>query len=126
VSGGGASLVACAGRESSTEGTSEQGEVGKRGTGSKGARACRGGQGTRRRGRVHGERRGWEVRDGLTGGVCEAERERARAKEKWCRQVGPTKHREGESERRGARVGADRRGLPVKAEGARAGLRLIR
>jgi hypothetical protein len=58
VSGGGARLVACKGRgrgrESSVEGTNEQGEVGERGTGSIGARACRGGRRTRNRGRVHG------------------------------------------------------------------------
>jgi hypothetical protein len=44
-------LVACAwqerGRENSTEGASEQGEVGERGAGSKGARACGGGRRTR-------------------------------------------------------------------------------
>jgi hypothetical protein len=72
VSGGGACLVALAGRErgreSSAEGASEQGEVGERGTGSKGARACRGGQRMRGHGRVHGGGRGWEVRDELTGG----------------------------------------------------------
>jgi hypothetical protein len=34
--------------------TNEQGEVGEQGTTSKGARACRGGRKTRRRGRVHG------------------------------------------------------------------------
>jgi hypothetical protein len=49
--------------------------VGEWGTGSKGARACRGGWRTRGRGRVHDEGRGREVRDGLTGGVHEAERE---------------------------------------------------
>jgi hypothetical protein len=46
VSGGGACLVARVGRErgreSSAEGASEQGEVGERGTGSKGAGACGG------------------------------------------------------------------------------------
>jgi hypothetical protein len=76
VSGDRACLVARAGRESGREslakGVSEQGEVGERGAGSKGAGACRGGQRTRGRGR--------EVRDGLTGGDRGAERERACAK----------------------------------------------
>jgi hypothetical protein len=49
--------------------------VGEWGTGSKGARACRGGWRTSGRGRVHGEGRGQEVRDGQTGGVHEEERE---------------------------------------------------
>jgi hypothetical protein len=72
-------------------GASEQGEVGERGTMSKGAGACRGDRRTRGRGHVHIEGRGREVRDGLMGGVRETERERARAKEKRCRKVGPTK-----------------------------------
>lgn len=76
MSGDGACLVARAGRESSTKGASEEGEVGERGTGSKGARTCRGGPRMCGYGRVHDEGRGWEVRDGLTGGVREVERER--------------------------------------------------
>jgi hypothetical protein len=55
--------------------------VGERGTGSKGARACRGGRRTRGR--------GWEVRDGLTGGVHEAERERERAKRNGADRLAP-------------------------------------
>jgi hypothetical protein len=58
VSGGEAWLVACVGRErgreSSAEGANEQEEVGERGTKSKRARVCRGGQRTRGLGRVHG------------------------------------------------------------------------
>jgi hypothetical protein len=49
VSGGRAVWCACRardGRESLAEGASEQGEVGKRGTSSKGARACGGGRGS--------------------------------------------------------------------------------
>jgi hypothetical protein len=100
--------VACAqrdrGRESSTVGTSEQGEVGERGMGSKGVRACGGGRRTRRRGCVHGEGRGRDVRNGLTGGVREAERERASSCEKKRRrQVGPTEQREGERRHTGWR-----------------------
>jgi hypothetical protein len=99
-------LVACAGRErgreSSTEGTSEQGGVGERGTGSKGARACGGGWRTRGRGRVHGGGCGREVRDGLTGGVREAERARA-SENKRRRRVGPIEQREGEKGRMGWR-----------------------
>jgi hypothetical protein len=91
--------------------------VGERGMGSKGVRACGGGRRTRGRGRVHGEGRGREVRDGLTGGVREAERERARAKKKQRQQVGLTEQREGERKRRGAWVGADRRGPPVRDRG---------
>jgi hypothetical protein len=53
VSGGGAAWLRAQG-ESSTEGANEQGEVDKRGAGSKGARACGGGKETRGRGRVHG------------------------------------------------------------------------
>jgi hypothetical protein len=49
----------------------------------------------RGRGRVQGGGRGWEVRDGLTGGVRDVERESA-SENKWCRQVGPTKQRERE------------------------------
>jgi hypothetical protein len=41
------------GRGSSTEGANEQGKVGERGAGSKGARACGGGRETRGRERVH-------------------------------------------------------------------------
>jgi hypothetical protein len=129
VSGGGACLVARvgqeSGRESSTKGASEQGEVGERGSGSKGARACRGGRRTRGRGHVHGGGRGREVRDGLTGGGCGAERERASACEKKRRrQVGPTEQREGERERRGARAGANRRGPQVRDRGC-AGARAV-
>jgi hypothetical protein len=102
------------GRESSVVGTSEQGEVGERGMGSKGARACGGGQRTRRRGRVQGEGRGREVRDGLTGGVREAERERARAKRNDTDRSAP---QSSERERGGTRVGADRRGPPVRDQG---------
>jgi hypothetical protein len=106
VSGGGAWLVACAGRErgreSSVELANERGEVGERGTGSKGARACRGGRRTRGRGRVPGEGRGREVRDGLTGGVREAERASA-CEKKRRRQVGPTDQRKGERRRAGWR-----------------------
>jgi hypothetical protein len=47
-------LVARVGRGSSAEGANEQGVVGERGAGSKGARACRGGRETRGRGHVHG------------------------------------------------------------------------
>jgi hypothetical protein len=54
--------------------------VGERGSGSKGARACRGGRRTRGRGHVHGGGRGREVRDGLTGGGCGAERESERVR----------------------------------------------
>jgi hypothetical protein len=41
------------GRECSAEGANEQGKVGERGVGSKGARVCGGGRKTRGRGRVH-------------------------------------------------------------------------
>jgi hypothetical protein len=41
------------GRECSAEGANEQGKVGERGAGSKGARACGGGRGLRGRGHVH-------------------------------------------------------------------------
>jgi hypothetical protein len=44
--------------------------------GSKGARTCGGGRRTRGRGCVHGEGRGWEVGDGLTGGLGGTEREK--------------------------------------------------
>jgi hypothetical protein len=100
--------VACArrdrGRESSADGVNEQGEVDERGMGSKGARACRGGRRTHERGRVHGEGHGQEVRDGLMGGVREAEGGRASTCEKkWRRQVGPTEQREGDRRRAGWR-----------------------
>jgi hypothetical protein len=73
--------------------------VGDRGMRSKGARACGGGRRTHGRGCVHGEGRGREVRDGLTGGVRGTEREQARVREKQRRQVGPIEQREGERER---------------------------
>jgi hypothetical protein len=76
--------------------------VGKWGTGSKGARECRGGRRMRERGRVHGERRGWEVRDGMTGGVCEAERESERARKR----NGVDRSAPQSSERERAREGA--------------------
>jgi hypothetical protein len=86
VSDCGAWLVTCAGRErgreSSTKGANEQGEVGERGTGSKRARACIGGRRTCGRGRVHGKGRGQEVRDRLTGGIREAERKSARVRKR--------------------------------------------
>jgi hypothetical protein len=56
--------------------------VGERGTWSKGARACGGGRRTCGHGRVHDGGHGRQVRDGLTGGVREAERESAFKKEK--------------------------------------------
>jgi hypothetical protein len=88
MSGGGACLVACArqerGRESSAEGASERGEVGEQRAASKGARARERGRRTRGRGRVHGEGRGREVGDGLTGGVRGTERERTRVREERC------------------------------------------
>ena len=81
MSGGGVCLVACAGqergRESSAEGASERGEVGEQRAASKGARTRERGRRTRGRGRVHGEGRGREVGDGLTGGVRRTERGRA-------------------------------------------------
>jgi hypothetical protein len=57
----------------------------------------------RGRGRVHGEGRGREVGDGLTGGLRGTERERARGREERCRQDWPTGQREGERERAGWR-----------------------
>jgi hypothetical protein len=85
MSGGIACLVACAGqergRESSAEGASERGEVGEMRATSKGARARERGRRTRRRGHIHGEGHWHEVGDGLTGGVRETERERARVRE---------------------------------------------
>jgi hypothetical protein len=77
-------LVACTrrerGRESLVEGANEQGEVGEQHAASKGARAQERGSRTRGRGRIHGERRGQEVGDGLTGGVRGTEKERAGAR----------------------------------------------
>jgi hypothetical protein len=118
VSGVGTCLVARAERErgerARLRAQVSRGKVGEWGTRSKGARTCGGGPRMRGRGRVHGEGRGREVRDGLTGGVRGTERERARVREKRRRQVGPTEQREGERKRRGAQVGADRRGPPVR------------
>jgi hypothetical protein len=86
VSGGGACLVACAGqergRESSAEGASERGEVGEQRATSKGARTQERGRRTHGRGCVHGEGRGREVGDRLTGGVRRTERERERERER--------------------------------------------
>jgi hypothetical protein len=60
-----------------------RGKVGKRGVGSKGARACEGGRGLHGRGRVHGGGGGRRLVPGgwLTGGVRGVERgnERKRA-----------------------------------------------
>jgi hypothetical protein len=131
VSSDGACLVARvgreSGRESSVEGVSEQGEVGERGTGSKGVGACGGGRRTRGRGRVHGGGSGREVRDGLTGGDRGAERKRARAKRSGANRSAP---HSSERERRGARASADRRAPPVRDRGragasAREGLGLM-
>jgi hypothetical protein len=55
------------GQECSAEGANEQGEVGERGTGSKGARACGGGRGLRGRGRVHGGGLGGRLGTGSDG-----------------------------------------------------------
>jgi hypothetical protein len=88
--------------------------VGERGTGSKGARTCRGVRRTRGRGRVHGEGCGREVRDGLTGGVREAERERSRAIRNGADRSAP---QSSERERGGTRVGVDRRDPPVRHRG---------
>jgi hypothetical protein len=60
----------------------------------KGLRARERGRRTRGRGRVHGEGRGREVGDGLTGGVHGTERERTRMREERRRQIGPTEQRE--------------------------------
>jgi hypothetical protein len=62
-----------------------EGKVASGARGSKGARACEGGQRTRKHGRVHGEGRGREFRGGLTSWVCGTEREWARTREKWRR-----------------------------------------
>jgi hypothetical protein len=62
-----------------------------------------------------GERLGtWK---GLTGGVCEAGRERTRVEKKQRRQIGPTEQRERERGREGMRVGTDRQDLPVRHRG---------
>jgi hypothetical protein len=130
VSGGGARLVACTGRErwreSPVEGSNEQGEVGERGTGSKGARACRGGRRTHGHGRVHGGECGRKVRDaeGTDGwGPRGREKERARAEKKRRRQGGPTEQRERERERE--RAGWRRQAGPacqaLRARGGGAG-----
>jgi hypothetical protein len=58
------------------------GKVGSGVRGSKGARTCGGGRRTRSRGRVHGEGRGREFGDGLTGGLHGTERAGARARRK--------------------------------------------
>jgi hypothetical protein len=91
--------------------------MGEQGTGYKGARACGGGRRTRGRGHVHGgdvgERLGtadgWDPRG--------RERKRARAKRNGADRLAPIEQREGERERRGARVGADRQGPPVRDQG---------
>jgi hypothetical protein len=70
-----------AGRESSAKGASEREGSVRAVHGSKGARACGGARRTRRRGRVQGEGRGREVRDGLTSGVRRTERVGTRARE---------------------------------------------
>jgi hypothetical protein len=48
------------------------------------------------------------------GGVRGAERESERVRKETTPQVVPKEQREGESERRGARVGVDRQGPPVR------------
>jgi hypothetical protein len=71
--------------------------------------------------------RGREVRDELTGGVGGTERKSGRA----CERTVPTSLAHGaarERGREGARVGADRRGPPIRNRGlagARAGLGLL-
>jgi hypothetical protein len=110
VSGGGDCLVARAGRErgreSSAEGASEQGEVGERGTGSKGARVCGGHRRTRGRGRVHG---------GDVGST--RQRERASACEKETAPTGrPHRAARGREEEKRC-AGADRRGPHVRDRG---------
>jgi hypothetical protein len=91
-----------AGQECSAEGANEQGKVGEQGAGSKGARACRGGQ--RLRGRGHPRRgRGREVSDGwgwLTRGVHGAERGNER---KWA--VSADRKVPWDSERENVRTG---------------------
>jgi hypothetical protein len=94
--------------------------VGEQGEGSKVVRACGGGQRTCGHGRVHGGGHGREVRDGLTGGVCGTERERARVRGTRRRQDWPTGQREGE---RGESARANRltgRGRLSARAGARA------
>jgi hypothetical protein len=93
-----------------------------RARGSIGAWARGRGRRTRRRGRIHGgeivgERLGTANRWGRR------DRERVGAGGERRRQLGPTEQRERGSER--ARVGADRRGPPVKHRGRARGLGLV-
>jgi hypothetical protein len=100
---------ACAGRErgqeSSAEGASEQGEVGERGAGSKGARACGGGRGTRGRGRIHDEDMDWRLGTGRRVRPTGSERGSANGRSTLTERV----HRAaGESGRERKGIGADR------------------
>jgi hypothetical protein len=130
VSGSGACLVTRAGRESSAKGANEQREVGEQGTGSEGARACGGGRRTRGRGHVPGEGRGREVRDGLTGGVRDAYREResehVRKRNDADRSAPHSSERErGREEVRGLAPTGGTRLLGIKGAGTGMGLGLV-
>jgi hypothetical protein len=105
------------------EGANERGEVGEQGAGlKKGARAWTWPENARTWARPRRGDRGREVEDELTGGDGGTEREkRACVREDRVNKPGPW-----DSEREGALVGANRRGLPVwhrghAGEGARAG-----
>jgi hypothetical protein len=90
--------------------------LGEQGAVSKGARVCGGGRRTSGRGRVHGGNVG--ERSGTADGWGPRGKERESACEKkWRRQVGPIEQQEGERERRGAGVSADRQGPPVRDRG---------
>jgi hypothetical protein len=91
--------------------------VGERRAASKEVRARERGRRMRGRGRVHREGRGWEVGDGLTGGLGRTKRE-AGALAKGTAPTGLAHwQREGERERRGGRAGADRRDPLVRHRG---------
>jgi hypothetical protein len=116
MSGGKACLVACAGqergRESLAEGASERGEVGEQRAASKGARARERGRRMRGHGRVHGEGRGREVGDRLTGGVRGTDRESGRAGERNDADRSAPQSSRRERERGRARMGLGLMGRP--------------
>jgi hypothetical protein len=111
-------LVACVewerGREGSAEGATERGKWASGARGSKGARTCGGGRRTHGHGCVHNEGRGWEVGDGLTGGLGRTKRERSgRA----CERNGADRAGPLGSERESAKAGTDTRDSPVRHRG---------
>jgi hypothetical protein len=92
--------------------------------GSKVARARGRGRRTRGRGRIHGgEIMGERLRTTDRWGRWDRERECGHGGKERCRQLGPTEQREREGV--SARVGADRRGPPVRHQGRARGLGLV-